>query len=60
MEDSTPTNTPPKCPMLGEGTQTYRMKRRLRASNAGKIIRSRTGILCVMETSEGREMSGTD
>lgn len=51
---------PPKCPVLGEGAQTYRMKRKLMASNAGKMIRSRTGILCMMETAEEREMGGTD
>lgn len=30
------------------------------ASNAGKMIRSRTGILCTMETAERRETGGTD
>lgn len=30
------------------------------ASNVGKMIRSRTGILCTMETAEGREIGGTD
>lgn len=50
----------PKSLMLGEGAQTYRMKRKLRASNAGNMIRIRAGILCTMETAEGREMGETD
>lgn len=36
------------------------MKRKLMTSNAGKMIRSRTGILCTTETAEGRETGGTD
>lgn len=48
----------PKCPMSRERAQTYRMKRKLMASSSGRMIRSRSGILCMMETAEERETGG--
>lgn len=48
----------PKYPMLRERAQTYRKKRKLMASSGGRMIRSRSGILCMVETAEEREMGG--
>jgi len=50
----------PKYPTPGEGAQTYMKKRALRASNAAKMIRSRSGILCTMETTEEKEIGWSD